>query len=367
MKYIHLMPINSPIYNYEYINLINSNFESSKHLFVLKFIENFRAVEHYDNCIYDNGINRLCVLIKYLDMADYVVLHSLCYTNRDIIRIDKKYMKKIIWCVWGHDLYEIKKEPTIPKLENFLNVLKSKGNITKDKVKADRAISEFKAVIISFGGDKKEIVKRFGNKLPIYIAPYTGGYYKEDIENIVTKVEKDRTINIMIGHNASEFLMHCKNLKKLKKYKNENIKIILPLGGDGKYARKVETKAIKLFGNEKVEIYNKWLPWEEYIKILCNIDIAIFSVKHQVALGNIYLLTYLNAKVYLPNEGIIAKFLNSKGIKTFSWDSIGKVSFHELIRQYDQNENAMNHIRKYYNPDFTIHQWKKLFTRLEKE
>lgn len=83
-------------------------------------------------------------------------------------------------------------------------------------------------------------------------------------------------------------------------YKNEDIKIVLPLSyGDISYAETIETYARTLYG-DKVLILRENLGFLDYVKLIKTIDIAIFDYKHQSALGNIMLLLLWGKKfIYL--------------------------------------------------------------------
>ncbi len=370
MLIIHFMTINSPIFNIELIKLINSNFNNSEHLFILSNHENYNMVREYKNCIYDKDIISLNKLNYYSDKSDYIILHSNPYNNFKLIFIKKNIARKIVWCIWGSDLYQ-KYEFNINQDKNILyNIMKYFYIKFIKKILnniADRKIKLFQAIVIGYNKDKIEINKRFGINIKVMNALYGSGYYKEDVDKVTSQsnTKKDE-LRVMIGHSAFDFLKHKKYIDKLSVYKDKNIKIILFLSyGDKAYADSIEKYAKNIF-KDKVEVYRDFMPSNKYIQILSTIDIAIFDFEHQAAFGNMILLLYLGVKLYLSTKGIMALGLKKEKIKINNCEDIGKISFEDLCKSNKDNIlNSKKYSEKLLNKEKLIKQWRNVFKYLK--
>lgn len=128
------------------------------------------------------------------------------------------------------------------------------------------------------------------------------------------------------------------------------------------YADKIEKYAKKIFGSN-VFVYKDFMDKSEYWSFLESIDVAIFDNKYQAALGNIFLLLYLDKKLYLCKKGIISKELREDGIEVYDADRIGKVSVEDFFRK---NKNLTNIQYGYNRLDRTsiAKQWEEAFKRI---
>ena len=129
VKYIHIMSHMSIIYNFEVVQMINENsqyFNQDDHLFVISNKNVYEQAKRYKNVIYETDISINAKKIKkYADMCNYIFLHSNTLSTKVIVLLNKKILNKIIWCEWGHDLYD-KKEKTKSRIRSKIKgILKS--------------------------------------------------------------------------------------------------------------------------------------------------------------------------------------------------------------------------------------------------
>lgn len=358
MKYVHLLPINSPIFNEEYIKLINNNFDMTEHTFFLRYP--LKEIQNkYLNCILDEKCFEVDSLKKIEKEYDYIFMHSKFYSNKEILKIKKNTLRKIVWCVWGHDLYERKK--SLSKIQSLKHKVKI---IIMKFARVDKVISQFKAIVIGYKADELMIRKKYGSSVKILNALYGSGYYKEDIDKIVLDNQKtDDTIHIMIGHSAFDFLQHKKYLDLLSQYRNENIKIVLILSyGSKQYAEEIEEYAKSIY-KDKVLIIKEFINSLEYIKLLNTIDIAIFDYEHQAAFGNIIVLMYLCKKLYLSPTGVMFKGLSAEDIPIYSCNEIKNASFDEFCSRELANYNR-EYVNNLLDKNHLIQQWSRVFEYL---
>ena len=86
----------------------------------------------------------------------------------------------------------------------------------------------------------------------------------------------------------------------LKKYKKENITVVLPLAyGDAENAEKIKEEALNIFGKNKVEFWEDFVTYEEYARRIHGIDIAIIDNIYSNGLGNWALLTFFQKKRFI--------------------------------------------------------------------
>ena len=358
------MPIDSPIFNEEFISITNTSSRESSHFFVLKHY-NENILKNKNNCIIDKNMFRVKNIKLLLGKYDFVVLHSNFFSKLEIMSFKTRHLKKMIWCVWGHDLYKVDMVPkTVSLLIWVRNILKSVFKPYIDRL-IRRRISKFAAVVIGYNADKIEIKNKYG-KIPILSGLYGSGYYKNDIDSILEEKSNStqESINILIGHNAFPYLKHEKYLNILQKYKNENIKIYLLLSyGYMDYAEKIANMALSLYKN-KVVVINAFMDKIEYLKLLSNIDIAIFDFEHQAAFGNLISLIYMKKKIYLSAQGIMSKGLRLENIIVYDCDDIGKIDYKDFV-SHDPTDYNTIYVEKLLDKEYIANQWNNVWGYFE--
>ena len=196
---------------------------------------------------------------------------------------------------------------------------------------------------------------------------YFVAHYRD--EGIVSCLKKyhgnisNKQISIQVGNSATKTNYHMYILKKLKKYKAENIRIYVPLSyGDEKYAQKIVKKGQKMFGDKFVGI-TSMMNQEEYYKFMSKMDVGIFYLKRQQAMGNIHALLYYGKKVYLKRNSILAHFYKkSLGCDISYIEDIDSMKFEEFICfEVGKMRNNFSCIDRIININFIIDLWKKVF------
>ena len=306
-------------------------------------------------------------LISYLEMqeCDYIVIHSMLFTTKQMLSIlltKKSLLKKIVWLEWGMDLYSWKTSRSIKSIiRNHIN------HIFRNKIKN---------VICIFPPDVDIFKKMFpSSKAKVFYAPYSGFPIKKEFEiyNRTSKLEEalnnNDTIYIQVGQNAFPTLNHIETLKMLSKFKNENIKIILPLsyGGEKNYVDDVVNFAKNTFG-DKVLILREFLPYNEYSQLLTKVSIAVFNTERQCGLGNIHLLNFRNVKLFLSGNGVMYSYFLSNGVPVQKYEDIKDMTFKEFIKviKTDDKEKFDKYIYSLSNIDQSVCKWNDIWENLRK-
>lgn len=346
------MPVPSPIFNGQLIRLINKSLRMEEHLFILGHKDTFDELcLEYGNVVFESFWG-LSTVNRYDADSAILVLHSLFLSSAEICRLESKCLKRIVWCVWGHDLYR-RDAPTslLSRYEKWLS---------------DRKIRKFRAIVAGFKYDEYEIRKRFGCNIPVHNALYSSGYFYDDIDDIVCRHQRiDKRTNIMIGHSSYPFLQHEKQLERLARYKDENIVITLILCyGDKEYTDRVIKRASEIFGSDKLNVVCDFMEWKSYIELLCDVDIAIFDFEHQAAFGNLILLSYLGKKLYLSSTGVMYKSFQKEQVDVYNCLDIGCVEFSQF-QSLKYAKIASVYVKSLLNRQNILVQWNSLFQQLQ--
>lgn len=369
IKYLHIMIVNSAKHNGSVIRMINSRedvFQKEDHVFIVTDKELYNELKNYDNVYYDNTIiTQKKSLQEYAKASDYIFFHSLNIKYSMLFHMTKKVTSKVIWIVWGHDIY--RKKATTPKsIVKEMIYQCTKGLIKKYKVK------QFSAIGVGFKYDIIEIRRKFGQK--IRILPLLYGYekdkktYTDEIANEKLENNNKDVCKIMIGHCAYPFLNHIKIMNELKRFKDENILITLVLSyGDMEYAKQVEEFAIREFGKDKVEIIKDMMTDQQYLRYLKTIDICILDYKHQAALGNLWRLLYLEKKVYLNKDGILKLASDFEGAETYTVDLLPKLDFKEFSKKLDNPKACRKSAEFYMDEENILMMWKNTLREIEND
>lgn len=361
-RYIHLMPAADSIFNVEFVKFVNMNFAPEEHLFVIFSSKALPVFDEYRNVIIKDRLN-LDVFNQIAPYSDSLFVHGLAFSAWELIRMRKEYARKIIWCVWGHDLYRyswgdaIKEHFSLKNLARWIYVrfLKLIWKLV------DRKIACFKAGVASFIKDCQLLKKRYPS-LTVYNAVYPFGHYLNELQSLECSCPKRR---ILLGHSAFPFLKHEKYLYLLQKYLHEDFQLVIPLTyGVLDYADRIEKKAKEIYGDRALVIRES-LSWIDYAKLLKTIDVAIFDYRHQSALGNIYLLLYLGKKIYLSGNGLIYNGLSDigegKNVKVYDCSDVGKVSYGQFMFEHSEAGEGVEYARQFFDKSIVLAKWREIF------
>ena len=303
-------------------------------------------------------------LIPYLRSlrCDYIVIHSLFLSATEYVYLlaDRKLLNKIVWIEWGADLYSWKQAGGIKaKIRNCINY---------------RFRSAVQNIVCIFPPDIEYFKSRFPKAIgTVYYAPYNGFPVDEEFLNykdgsrLESLIKDKEPVYIQIGQNSLTTLNHISVLKNLRKFKDENIRIVLPLsyGGNKEYTDEVVDYAEREFPG-KVIALREFMPKEEYFKLIEKVGIAIFDTDRQCALDNIERLFFRNVKVYLSENGVMYKYFADLGLPVKKCENITNESFDSFIAppEIENQRSFMRYIRSLSCIDQTVDRWKYIYESL---
>lgn len=295
---------------------------------------------------------------EILDKYDIVIFHSMMLspgTKSYILFHNKQYIRKIVWIEWGYDLY-LTHGKGITDLVRFI--------VKKMMVYLfDRKIPYFIAIHPSDMDEYKRIIKgnAYLNWVPYLEKPNPSTPCPKNSRKLMRdKIEAGKPITIQIGQRAWKGLNHLYWLKRLAVYKNENIRILLPLSyGDMEYGDKVQAEAEEIF-RDKVIVLRDVMPLEEYRALLADVDIFVLDSRRQIALGNIHTMLRNQKKIYMPCDSSLYTYFRSQGIHICNIKEIGAVSFSTLTEDLDMDSaiQFMNH----YDTIDNVTRWREILS-----
>lgn len=347
MKHLHVANTNKFIE--PYINFINSNFDMKNHQFLC--FTSKKATNHinnsYENAQLQGEIIGNIKLLKELYAANRIYLHSLFSIKIVILLFFQPWLlKKCYWIIWGGDLYVYREPRTtvVARVKEYARafVIKRMGNIVS-LVKGDYELAK----------------DWYGTRGTYHYGEYVGPISKSQLDALPIKLKsKESPIVIQIGNSADPSNNHIDTLKKLLRFRDENIQIYVPLSyGDERYAKKVIEEGTNLFGEKFISL-TEFLPPEEYSAFLNNIDIAIFNNDRQQALGNISALLYLNKKVYIRSDTSMWLDFKERSISLNDFLLVEQLNFTEFIQE---NENQYDLVNILFDEKRIINIWEKIF------
>ena len=282
-----------------FIDFLKRNFDYKDHYFLFLHQESYEyGLQPDKQNIWITDFNGENEFTSFLKEADKIIIHGLWSEYLiDFLYRNAYLLKKSYWVMWGGDFYFPEKQS-----EKKKKVIRKMGNLITDVV-GDYELAKqwYKA--------KGKIHRSF---------MYPSNLYKDIPKKDVIK----HTANILIGNSSNPTNNHIDALEKLRDLKNENIKIFAPLsygGGSEEYISEVIKTGQSIFKEKFIPLL-EYMPYEDYIRFLNSIDIAIFNVNRQQAMGNIITLLGMGKKVYIRNDTTMWNYFNELGIKIFDFN-----------------------------------------------
>lgn len=309
-------------YTEKFIRFINKYFDSKEHLFiVLSLKKDSKFLDFYktqSNCKVTNNKSMYFKYAKEFKNSEQIIIHQL---NKPILMLSlllfyPKAYKKMLWSIWGGDVYFYKYKTNSLK-DNILELL--------------RKIVIYRIPVITsyIKEDFNNVVNVYKSNATYIKAKYPSPIEEDKILELATiKNDVDCTLNILVGNSADPSNEHIKVFNMLKKFKNEDIKVIpvLSYGGSKEYIEQISTLGKTIFGNKFKPIL-KYMDMDEYLNFLNTIDISVFNHKIQQGLGNVYVLLALKKKVYLDSDISSFKYYDELGINIYDTKKIEDLSF----------------------------------------
>lgn len=307
----------------------------NKYVIISDNLYHFRYIKSNNvNIVTINWFVEQCIQSNKYDI---IILHSLVGIKQELIHLINKNIK-LIWFSWGYDIYEM--PLPINPLVKLRHKIGWKWRLKYRIVTIIKFVKRYIVETIIYQSKNIWSWEQAINRIDYYSGVYPEEFFllkrntffrakkisfnyvsrnspikKDKIDNINIKERK----NIMIGHQANPLLNHIECLYLLKKMNlPEDISIICPLSyGPKNEIEKIQKVGNKLFGKQFKPILD-FLPIEEYMELYDSINIAIFYIQRQCAVGNILIALWNGVKVFLSESSINYIHFKNMGIKVYS-------------------------------------------------
>lgn len=274
----------------------------------VNFIKNTPFDKLTENELHSKEFNR------YLEGVTAVVFHSL-----RSLHVNLPSNIKVLWIGFGFDYYNLiyrnqnnlllsktielkkslNKDGYVKKLLKSIPFSKEINQIIKErsKLKFINKVDFFSPVLNS---EYDLVVDAVSNFSPIFI-DWNYGTLEDDL----LKGFEEKRINgdnILVGNSATYTNNHLEAFELLSLMGIKNKEIICPLSyGSDKYKNEICKIGEDFFGCQ-FHALTGFMPIEEYINTLSSCSIVIMNHIRQQALGNIIIMLYLGAKVFLKKR-----------------------------------------------------------------
>ncbi|MDO4690244.1 MAG: TDP-N-acetylfucosamine:lipid II N-acetylfucosaminyltransferase [Fusobacterium sp.] len=363
MKFLHIMR-NDKFIN-PFITFINKNFSNDNNKFIvidgsteIELVD-YKNTERYISIGKNNSKNVKIILmilqlpflfiklfINYVK-ADKIYFHGL-FEPRHILflYIFRFFLKKSSWIMWGGDLYYyyFKKDTRL--------TLKKKIYFYFDK----KVKGSFNSYITFMKGDYRIMQEYCSGKGKLELSfTYPSNFYKE----INLKKQKKEEIWIQLGNSEDPDNNHFEILEKIKKFKDLKIKcfcILSYVDELTEYKKNVIKKGREYFKENFVPV-TSFMPYDEYLEFLGNIDIAIFAHNRAQAFGNTTSLLSMEKTIYLKKETSTYETLTDMGIKVKTFDELN------TLEMFDEEtlKNNKKIMKEKFSEKELIKQWERIF------
>lgn len=316
-----------------FLDFIDEHLDVSKHTFIFigkKKYEYGLSIDH--PVLWVSKDKDIFRLIDKMNQAKKIIIHGLLSKRFITMLFLQPWLyKKCYWILWGGDFYSPEKQGWMKK----------------------RVMQRIRHIICAIKGDYELVKKWYGTTAIHHYGPmYTTNLYKE----YEIKEKNHNTVNILVGNSAYPTSNHFEIFEKLEKFKNNDVKIFVPLSyGDSKHAKKVIQIGKEKFGDKFVALTD-FMPFEQYLDFLAEIDIAVFNHNRQQAMGNTITLLGLGKKVYIRNDVTPWKMFQEKNIKVYDVNALDltlidnetKIHNRKRVKEIFSEENLIKRLKKLF-------------------
>ena len=302
---------------------------------------------------------------------DMIILHNLNLPKMRYLQCLKR-KASVCWIGWGFDYYdligrELLKSETknLPSRKNSFFSLRI---IIRIRQKLQYGRVDKKSVISIIDYFSPVIYEDFvlvSNAVPDFNPEFVSWNYGTLEDDLIRGLEGTQVTgpNILLGNSASAPNNHLDAFKLLKALDLGERKIITPLSyGDEYYRNTIINHGNSEFGDCFVPLV-EFMPIDEYIKTISSCSIVVMNHLRQQAMGNIVIMLYLGAKVFLDPKNPAYDFLKKQGAAVYSIDELASEMNSSLTP--DQIEKNRQVLRNTWSRDVILRKTRELIERLQ--
>ncbi len=342
-----------------YLHIFNNEKKFSKGFFEFMSHHNFdlscHELFHYGH--HDEGYKKFkfnFIFARYFSVLKHLKLLAMMFRSKTIfvhslaspwlllfLYLFPRLRKKVYWLIWGKDLYFYK----LLKKKHFYHEIYEFFRI--------RVFKDIKHVVTYVKGDYSLAKRWYGLDAEYHECfMYPSNLYKHI--NIQSKPHEG--INIQVGNSADPSNNHLEIFEHLSQFKSQPIKLFTPLSyGDQNHAKEVIKTGQEMFGDQFVAL-TEFMPYEDYLKFLSDIDIAVFAHNRQQAMGNTISLIGLGKKIFMKPNISSWDLFTEIGLKVYDINTLDL----DRLTEAQKSHNQMA-VRTYFSEENYLKQLKTLF------
>lgn len=294
--------------------------------------------------------------VKSLDQYDMVFLHWMDDLRMQLLVVAPSSVK-FIWLGWGGDYYDTfiyphQEDMLLKKTAFLFNKLRLQSN----RLTLDRALKSIAKHFLYRQIDKKKTINRVDffspvlkedydlvkRSLPDFKALYMPWNYGTLEDDMISDLEGPEITgnNVLLGNSATPENNHLDVFDILNKVDLSERQIICPLSyGIPAYGEYVKQAGIQNFGKSFTPLM-EFMPVQEYVKLISTCSCVIMNHIRQQAMGNIIIMMYLGARVFLQKANPVYIFFKEKGAVIFSIDELRTEG--EIVKRLRPSEIETN-------------------------
>ena len=288
------------------------------------------------------------LMLRPLFQSEKIIIHSLASPFLLIyLYLFPSLTQKSYWAIWGKDLYFYN---TLTKIHFYHKIYEYFRKKVIKKIPNIVSISQ---------GDVELAKKWYGS---IALQHHCFGYPSNCYKELAISNKHSSTTVILVGNSADPCNNHLEAFSLIKKYRDDDIKVITPLSyGNKSYAENIIKEGNKLFGNKYFAI-EELMPLSSYLNLLANVDIGVFAHNRQQAMGSIITLLSMSKKLYIRKNVTTWRTLNDLGLKVFDLYNINLLNPEKNILSHNREI-----IKNYFSEENLLHQWLNIFDHQPKQ
>lgn len=295
----------------------------------------------------------LRLLRRHLRARDRLVIHGL-YDRALVVALFLLLRKadNATWIAWGSDLYPFLKP--YPRLPHQAANMWLRRSVFRRMARIAGIPGDFTVLSADLNGDWRHSPVKHPLRL-------THDQYAALLEK--AQANRNDRLSVLLGNSASATNRHVDALQMLSRFAHEKLRLIIPLSyaGQSDYVDGVTKTARELFG-ENVTVLDRVLTTEEYLDLLCGIDVLVFNHNRQEGIGTINAALLLGKKVFLQAAVSTNEHLAAGGVQLHDSASISALDFAEFGR-WSADAGKRNHDAVYamYGQEAVARQYLDLF------
>lgn len=283
-------------------------------------------------------------MLRSLPQYQAVFLHGLFspFIRHMVNQSDKK--NTFVWMFWGGELSCLSgyiSSTLLPKtkwvyykntmlLQSRRNIRKYGMALLKGRVGlGNTPIIENNKLV--WDDDFKKAVSRIRYVIPVISddydvlvkwTPFSGQMleWNYPLDMHLDKISPNPTVgsNWLVGNSAHYSNNHLEMFQLLKKIKNHQGKVIVPLSyGDEQYRHAVLKAGRNDFGQRFMPLL-EYMPSADYFDLITSCSAAFFNTVRQQAMGNVVTCLYVGINVFLRQESPVYRFMKRNQIPLYS-------------------------------------------------